>query len=157
VDFDGFDLACADDLVAFANTVFLGVGFGAAFAFALPFGTGVSNGVGFGNSISLFACANDGCSFSSSSDFKDSDLTEGTEIFEEGAAILSDFSAARSSAPLNQTKSSLSGALRAAKLHRINPATSATCASAISVTFRQNRPSLAIAVSHEWTRMDTNS
>src|SRR5215469_6128889 len=55
VDFDGFDLACADDLVAFANTVFLGVGFGAAFGFAVAFGTGVSNGVGFGNSISLFA------------------------------------------------------------------------------------------------------
>src|SRR6267378_307311 len=62
-DFGGLDFACADDLVAFASTVFLGgdlgVGFGrdfgVAFGFANAFGTGVSIGVGFGNSISLFA------------------------------------------------------------------------------------------------------
>src|SRR5437868_6816482 len=62
-DFGGFDFACADDLVAFASTVFLGgdlgVGFGrdfgVAFGFAIAFGTGVSIGIGFGNSISLFA------------------------------------------------------------------------------------------------------
>jgi hypothetical protein len=59
----GLDLGCADDLVAFASTVFLGVdlgvgfgvAFGVAFGFAVAFGTGVSIGVVFGNSISLFA------------------------------------------------------------------------------------------------------
>jgi len=59
VDLVGLNLGCADDLVAFARTVFPGVdlgvgfetGFGVAFAFAVAFGTGVS----FGNSISLFA------------------------------------------------------------------------------------------------------
>ena len=51
----------------------------------------------------------------------------------------SDLSAARSSAPLNQTKLSASGALRAATLQRISPAINATWASAISVTFRQKR------------------
>jgi hypothetical protein len=60
------------------------------------------------------------------------------EIFEEDATLLSDLPGSRSPA-LNQTKLSASGALRAAKLQRINPAISTTCASAISVTFRQNR------------------
>ena len=63
VAFGGLGLGCADDLVAFASRVFLGVGlgvgfgvgFGVAFGFAVAFGTGVSIGVGFGNSISLFA------------------------------------------------------------------------------------------------------
>src|SRR4029077_2697383 len=63
VGFGGLDLGCADDLVAFASTAFLGVdlgigfgrGFGVPFGFAIAFGTGVSIGVGFGNSISLFA------------------------------------------------------------------------------------------------------
>ena len=63
IDFGGLDLGCVDDLVAFASTVFLGVdlgvgfgrGFGVAFGFAIAFGTAVSIGVGFGNSISLFA------------------------------------------------------------------------------------------------------
>jgi hypothetical protein len=63
VDFGGLDFGCADDSVAFASTVFLGVDlgvgfgvdFGVAFGFAVAFGTGVSIGVGFGNSISLFA------------------------------------------------------------------------------------------------------
>jgi hypothetical protein len=63
VDFVELDLRCADDLVAFASIVFLGVdlgvgfgaGFGVALDFAVGFGAGVSIGVGFGNSISLFA------------------------------------------------------------------------------------------------------
>jgi hypothetical protein len=63
VDFGGVDLGWADDLVAFASIVFLGVdlgiafgvGFGVALGFAVAFGTGVSIGVGFGNSISLLA------------------------------------------------------------------------------------------------------
>ncbi len=63
VDFGRLDLACVDDLVAFASTAFLGVelgfgfgvGFAIAFGFGVAFGAGVSNGVGFGNSISLFA------------------------------------------------------------------------------------------------------
>lgn len=63
---------------------------------------------------------------------------EGAESFADDE-LLSDFSASRSSAPLNQTKLSASGALRASKLQRINPAISATCASVISVTFRQKR------------------
>ena len=60
------------------------------------------------------------------------------EIFEEDATLLSDLPGSRSPA-LNQTKLSASGAHRAAKLQRINPAISTTCASAINVTFRQNR------------------
>src|SRR5438477_9353630 len=55
IDFGGLDLGCVDDLVAFASTVFLGVDLGVAFGFAIAFGTAVSIGVGFGNSISLFA------------------------------------------------------------------------------------------------------
>jgi len=63
MDFGELDLRCADDLVAFASVVFLGVdfgvglrgGFGVALGFAVAFGTGVSIGVGFGNSISLLA------------------------------------------------------------------------------------------------------
>ena len=59
LDFGGLDLGYADALVAFARIVFLGVdlgeGFGVAFGFAVAFGTCVSIGVGFGNSISLFA------------------------------------------------------------------------------------------------------
>ena len=54
------------------------------------------------------------------------------------ATLLSDLPRSRSPA-LNQIKLSASGALRAAKLQRINPAISATCATAINVTFRQNR------------------
>ena len=55
VDFGGLDLGYADDLDAFANTAFLGVGLVVGFGFAVAFGTGVSIGVGFGNSISLLA------------------------------------------------------------------------------------------------------
>src|SRR6266498_3436597 len=65
VDFCGVDLGCADDLVAFASTVFLGVGFGVGFGagFGVGFGLGaskafgVATGVAFGvdKSISLFA------------------------------------------------------------------------------------------------------
>ena len=51
--FSGLDLGCADDLVAFASTVFLGVdlgvGFGVAFGFAVGLGAGVAVGFGFGN------------------------------------------------------------------------------------------------------------
>jgi hypothetical protein len=119
--------------------VAFGVGFGVASGFAVAFGTGVSLGVGFGNSISLFISVKDGRSFSVSSGFNGSDSMDGAEIFGGDDALLSDFSASRSSAPLNQTKLSASGALRAAKLQRINPAISATCARAISVTFRQKR------------------
>jgi len=54
--------------------------------------------------------------------------------------LLFAFSGSRSSAPLNQTRLCASGALRASKLQRINTAIIATCASAISVTFRQKRP-----------------
>src|SRR6266496_2754593 len=59
LDFFLLDFAWADDLDAFANTVFLGVGlavgFGIAFGFAVGLGAGVAVGVVFGNSISLFA------------------------------------------------------------------------------------------------------
>src|SRR4029453_6788288 len=111
-------LGCADDLVAFASTVFLGVDlglgfgvdFGVAFGFAVVVGAGVSIGVGFGNSISLFALVKGGSSFSSSSGFRGSDSTEGIEIFEEDATLLSDLPGSRSPA-LNQTKLSASGAL----------------------------------------------
>jgi choline-glycine betaine transporter len=63
MDFGRLDLGFADDLDAFANTVFLGVGLGAGFGVGLVFaagvvvfGTGVAIGVGFGvgKSISLF-------------------------------------------------------------------------------------------------------
>lgn len=120
LDFGRLDFVCADDLDAFANTVFLGVGlavgFGVAFGFAVGRGGDVAVGVGFDKSISLFAWATDARSFSVSSGFNGSDSTDGVEIFVGSAALVSDFSAARSSAPLNQTKLSACGALRAAKL-----------------------------------------
>src|SRR5581483_872488 len=62
-DFSGLDLGCAGDFVAFAITIFLGAlaagfeaGLGVVLGFAVGFGKGVCTGVGFGNSISLFAC-----------------------------------------------------------------------------------------------------
>src|SRR6266498_2964708 len=57
VDFCGVDLGCADDLVAFASTVFLGVGFGVGFGLGASKAFGVATGVAFGvdKSISLFA------------------------------------------------------------------------------------------------------
>jgi hypothetical protein len=121
LDFSGLDSGCADALVAFASTVFLGVdlgdGFGGAFGFAVAFGTGVSIGVGFGNSISLFAWVNGGFSCSFSSGLKGSGSTDGVEIFVASGSLLSGFPAVRSSAPLSQTRLSASGELRAAELH----------------------------------------
>jgi hypothetical protein len=126
LDFDRSSFSFADDLVAFANKVFFGgglgvafgVGFGVAFGFGAPKAIGVATGVAFGvgNSISLFAAVRSGCFFSTSSDFNGSGSGRGAEIPAGGAALVSDLSAARSSAPLNQTKVCASGALRAAKL-----------------------------------------
>jgi len=60
------------------------------------------------------------------------------------AAPLSGSPAARSSAPLNQTMLCAFEELLASTLQRINPSRRATCASAISVTFRQKRASFDI-------------
>src|SRR5215475_9398811 len=133
---------------AFATRVFLGVGFGIGFGvvFALNAGVtlgfaGVAVAVGFGvadgNSISLFAAVTTGFSSAASSlsVWLDS-VTTGDCIFD----CHSSFSAERSPAPSNQTMLSGFDDTFAAKLQRISPVISATCASAIRTTFPQKRP-----------------
>ena len=61
------------------------------------------------------------------------------EGFGAGDSCLSDSPVARSSAPPNQTMFSGFDDALAARLQRISPAISATCASAMRTTFRQNR------------------
>jgi hypothetical protein len=144
-----FDFGRPDDLDAFAKTVVFAVGLTAGFGVGLAFtlggvvfktGVAVGFGSGVGKSISLFARVKDGRSFSDSSGFNDSDSMGVLELFAYCLELTSDLSAAKSSSPLSQTRLSASGSLRAAKLHRINPPIRATCASVISVTFRQKRP-----------------
>ena len=85
--FDGRDLACSDDFVAFASAIFPGTGLGVGFKrdfgvgldFGVAFGTGVSIGVVFGNSISLLAGGKRGCSFSLSSGTTDFGSADGPE------------------------------------------------------------------------------
>ena len=136
---------------AFATSVFLGVGFGIGFGvvFALNAGValgfaGVAVAVGFGvadgNSISLFAVVTMGFSSagSSCSDPLNSESVGG--CFSDCDSCFSDSSAERSPALPNHTILSAFDEAFAATLQRIRPAISATCASAISTTFRQKRP-----------------
>ena len=138
-----------------ANTVFLGVGFGVgfgvglgvAFGFVVGFGLGVDVAVGFGvgNSISLFAAATKGSSFSASSVFGRLGSAEGRSFAGLGGSTVVGFVAvvAPPTSP-NQTMLWAFEELLASTLQRINPAMNATCARAISVTFRQKRASFAI-------------
>jgi hypothetical protein len=150
---------------AFANTVFLGVGFGSGFGVTFGFGAGVAVGfdlgvavaVGFGvsdgNSISLFVVVATGFSPWISSSATGLDSVGGAAGFADEDSCFSDASAARSPAPPNQTMLSGFDDALAATLQRINAAISARCASAISTTFRQNRLSLRLVI---LPRMDTN-
>ena len=132
---------------AFANSGFLGVGFGAIFALnagvTLGF-VGVAVAVGFGVavgiSISLFAVVMTGFSSAGSfcSDPLDSVLEGG--CFGDGDSCFSDSSDERSPAPPNHTMLSGFDNGLAATLQRISPAISATCANAIRTTFPQKRP-----------------
>jgi len=132
---------------AFATRAFLGVGFGIGLGVGFGFGVGVAvdfgveTGVGVddGNSISLLAVVTAGffsCSSSSFDGFGASGLGG-----DDGS--LSDSPAARPPGP-NQTMLSGFDDARAARLKRMSPAISATCARAIRTTFRQKRPVFAI-------------
>jgi len=136
---------------AFATSVFLGVGFGIGFGvvFALDAGVGlgfagvavaVGFGVAVGISISLFAVVTTGFSSagSSSSDPLDSKSVAG--CFGDGDSCFSDSPGESSPTPPNHTMLSGFDEALAATLQRINPATSAACASAIRTTFPQKRP-----------------
>jgi hypothetical protein len=135
-------------LDVFVSTIFLGVGFGLGFAIAFGVDIGAGFGVdvrfGVGNSISLFAAVTSGFSSSASSVFNVFGSGRGVEAAGSGRASRFVAPASISSVPLNQIRFSASSALLAATVQRINPAMSARCASAISVTFRQKRPSFDI-------------
>ena len=119
----------------------LGLGFGVAFGFGVA--VAVGDGFGVGNSISLFAVFTTRCSSSASSDFNGFGSGAGVETSAGGDA-LSSVLAARSCALPSQTMLCGFDELLAARLQRINPRITATCARAISVTFRQKRPFFAI-------------
>ena len=132
---------------AIVNTVFLGVDLGVGFGVAFGFGVGVADGFGVdvgagvrvGNSISLFAAVTRDSSFSASSVFGRLGSAEGESFADGGSPVVGSVAAlARPTSP-NQTMLCAFGELLASTLQRINPAMSATCASAISVTFRQKR------------------
>src|SRR5215475_11665863 len=136
---------------AFATTVFLGVGFGIGFGVVFALNAGVTLGfagvvvaVGFGvadgNSISLFAVVAPGFSFAVSSCSRPPDSVPRDGCFGDVDSCFSNSPAERSPAPPNHTMLSGFDEALAATLQRISPATSATCASAIRTTFRQNRP-----------------
>src|SRR5262249_50413271 len=120
------------------------IGFGLVFAFnagvALGFaGTAVATGFGVtdGNSISLLAVVTTGFSSAVSSCSNSLDSVALVGCFGTGDSCFSDSSAERSPAPPNHTMLSGFDEALAATLQRISPAISATCASAISTTFRQ--------------------
>src|SRR5262249_17876807 len=130
----------------FATTVFLGVGCGTGFVFAIAAGValglaGVAVAVGFGvadgSSISLFAVVSAVFSYAVSSCSDPLDSVRVGGCFGDGDSCFSDSSAERSPAPPNHTMLSGFDDALAATLQRISPAISATCASAIRMTFRQ--------------------
>jgi len=136
----------------FDTKVFLGVGFGIDLGVvlalkagvALCFGSGVAVAVGFGvavgNSISLFALVTTGFS-SAALSFSDSlDSVSVAGCFGDGDSCVCDSPTERSPWPPNHTMLSGFDDAFAATLHRISPAISATCASAIRTTFTQKRP-----------------
>jgi hypothetical protein len=122
------------------------IGFGVMFALDAGVGLGfvdvavaVGLGVADGNSISLLAAVTTGffSAGSSCSDRLDSVAVD--SCFDDADSFFSDSPAERSPAPPNHTMLSEFDEALAATLQRINPAISATCASAIKMTFRQNR------------------
>jgi len=130
---------------AIARRAGFGVGFGVAFGFgagvALGFGTGVAVTVGLGvadgNWISLFAVVTTGFSSAVSSCSDRLDSVDLGSRFGGGDSCFSNSSGAKSLAPPNHTMLSEFDEALADTLHRISPAISATCASAIKMTFRQ--------------------
>ena len=151
--FAGLDCAFADGLgETFANSIFLGVDFGVGFGVSLGFGAGVAVGlgvgvpvavgfgVGVGNSISLFAAVTTGLSSSDSSVFDRLGSGEGESLAGGvGLPVVGSVAALAPPTSPNQTMLCALEELLASTLQRINPAMSATCATAISVTFRQKR------------------
>ena len=131
-DFGKLEFALGEDLDALVNMVFLGVDLGVGFG-------DIGVGFGVGSSISLFAAGNRGCSLFASSAFCKLGSGE-REGFARGDSpvVGSVVALARSTSP-SQTIFCAFGEFLASTLQRINPAMSATCASAISVTFRQKR------------------
>jgi len=109
----------------------LGVGFGVAVA--------VGAGLGVGNWISLFVAVTRGVSFSASSVFCSPGSGEGKSFAGGGSPVVGSVAALAPPTLPNQTMLCAFEEILASTLQRINPAMSTTCASAISVTFRQKR------------------
>ena len=150
--FDGLGLGFAEGFgEAFAISVSFGVGFATGFGLtfgrragvALGFDRGVAVAVGFGvadgNSISLFVVLTTRFSCSTSSFFEMGSST-GVTCSGDGDSCFSESAEERSPASPNHTTLSEFDDTLAAKLQRISPAISATCASAIRTTFPQKRP-----------------
>ena len=97
----------------------------------------VDFGVADGNSISLFAVVTTGFSSATASCSEPLDSIAVGGCFGDGDSCSSDSSAERSPAPPNHTTLAGFDEAFAATLQRISPAISATCASAIRMTFRQ--------------------
>jgi len=142
---------------AFATTVFLGVGFGLGLGVAFGFGVGlvvgfgvgvdVAVGFGVGNSISLFAAATRGSFFSGSSGLNSFGSGGGENLAGRGdSPVVGSAAAPAPPTSPNQTMLCAFDELLASTLQRISPAMTATCASAISVTFRQKRLSFDIVI-----------
>ena len=130
---------------AFAETAFLGVGFGLGLGVIFAFGAGVALrfggvavavgfGVAEGNSISLFTVVTPGFSSAASSCSDWPDRVSVGECSGNG-----DPSGERSPAASNHMMFSGFDEALAAELQRTNPAISARCASAINTTFHQKR------------------
>jgi len=116
---------------------------------------GVDVGVGVGNSVSLFAAVKRGSCFSASSDFGRRGSGEGESFAGCGSPVIGSVAALVPPASPSQTTLCAFEELLASTLQRINPATSATCASAISVTFRQKRLSFDIYFVSAFVAMPT--
>jgi hypothetical protein len=117
--------------------VLSGFGLGVAVVSGVGVGLGVVLGVGDGNSISLFAVVAAGFSSSASSSLARFGSVGGVECSGGGDLSFSDSPAPRSPALPNQTMLSALDDTLAARLQRINPAISTTCANAIKTMFRQ--------------------
>jgi len=119
-------------------------GVGVAAVLGMDAAVGVGFGIGDGNSISLFAVTTAGFFSSSSCSFDGFGASGGLACLGGDDGSLSDPPAARPPAPPNQTMLSGFDEALAARLQRMSPAISATCARAIRTTFRQKRPVFAI-------------
>ena len=123
----------------------------------MGFGLGVDVAVGFGvdNSISLFAAVTRDSSLSASSDFGGLGSCEGeSSAGRGGSTVVGSVAVLTPPTSPNQTMLWAFEELLASTLQRINPAMSATCARAISVTFRQKR-SFGIYFSSAFVAMPT--